>query len=355
MSILMPSATDPASKGAPVHFDLGSGRPTGEIRKLTSLLEVSQALADTTNFRGVAAPRGSRSSRNRTMPCAAPSRWPRPSRRRSKSWRRPPGGVTAPGPRACRAGRLPGRCSRRAAPSSCRVRPRAAPWPSRAASDAERDVRLRAAAAEPPRDRRPVPRAPLQGGPRLRAHRQVLRRRRLDDRAGDQGAAAGRGRAAAPGRRRTRTCGGSCASATTSRTSSAPAARCARSTSRWRRSRAPTPPCCIRGESGTGKELIAHAIHYNSQRADEAVRQGQLRGAARHADRVGALRLREGRVHRRRSAASRAASSWPTAARCSSTRSATSTSRPRSSCCACCRSASSSASAASSRSRSTSG
>ena len=51
MSILMPSATDPASKGAPVHFDLGSGRPTGEIRKLTSLLEVSQALADATNFR----------------------------------------------------------------------------------------------------------------------------------------------------------------------------------------------------------------------------------------------------------------------------------------------------------------
>ena len=35
----------------------------------------------------------------------------------------------------------------------------------------------------------------------------------------------------------------------------------------------------IRGESGTGKELIAHAIHYNSPRA-EAVHQGELRGAA---------------------------------------------------------------------------
>src|SRR3954465_2652609 len=32
-------------------FDLGAGRPTGEIRKLTSLLEVSQALANATNFK----------------------------------------------------------------------------------------------------------------------------------------------------------------------------------------------------------------------------------------------------------------------------------------------------------------
>ena len=32
-------------------FDLGTGRPSGEIRKLTSLLEVSQALANATNFK----------------------------------------------------------------------------------------------------------------------------------------------------------------------------------------------------------------------------------------------------------------------------------------------------------------
>jgi len=32
-------------------FDLGAGRPTGEIRKLTSLLEVSQALSTATNFK----------------------------------------------------------------------------------------------------------------------------------------------------------------------------------------------------------------------------------------------------------------------------------------------------------------
>ena len=39
----------------------------------------------------------------------------------------------------------------------------------------------------------------------------------------------------------------------------------------------------IRGESGTGKEMIAHAIHYNSPRGEEAVHQGELRGAARAA------------------------------------------------------------------------
>ena len=87
----------------------------------------------------------------------------------------------------------------------------------------------------------------------------------------------------------------------------------------------------------------------------EAVREGQLRGAAREPDRVRAVRLREGRVHRRAGSARRAASSWPRAARCSSTRSATSTWARRSSCCACCRSASSSGSAAPRRSRSTSG
>ena len=54
----------------------------------------------------------------------------------------------------------------------------------------------------------------------------------------------------------------------------------------------------IRGESGTGKEMIAHAIHYNSAAGPEAVRQGQLRRASRVADRVRAVRLRARRVHR---------------------------------------------------------
>ena len=59
---------------------------------------------------------------------------------------------------------------------------------------------------------------------------------------------------------------------------------------------------------------------------EEAVHQGELRRAARQPDRVGAVRLREGRVHRRASSARRGGSSSPKAARCSSTRSATSTS-----------------------------
>ena len=53
------------------------------------------------------------------------------------------------------------------------------------------------------------------------------------------------------------------------RTSSAPAGRCSRSTSRWPRWRRPNTTVLIRGESGTGKELIAHAIHYNSPRAEK--------------------------------------------------------------------------------------
>ena len=81
----------------------------------------------------------------------------------------------------------------------------------------------------------------------------------------------------------------------------------------------------IRGESGTGKELIAHAIHYNSLRAKKPFIKVSCAALPDSADRVGAVRLREGRVHRRRSSARRAASSWPRAARCSSTRSATST------------------------------
>lgn len=45
----VPVSDTSSERGA--RFDLGTGRPSGEIRKLTSLLEVSQALANATNFK----------------------------------------------------------------------------------------------------------------------------------------------------------------------------------------------------------------------------------------------------------------------------------------------------------------
>ena len=62
-----------------------------------------------------------------------------------------------------------------------------------------------------------------------------------------------------------------------------------------------------------------------------------------HAARERAVRPRARRLHRRARAQAAAASSWPTAARCSSTRSASCRWRCRPSCCACCRSRRSSA------------
>ena len=109
----------------------------------------------------------------------------------------------------------------------------------------------------------------------------------------------------------------------------------------------------IRGESGTGKELVANALHYREPAPRQAARQDELRGASPRARRERALRPREGRVHRRDRAARGQVRGRATAARSSSTRSATCRSRRRRSSCARSRRRSSSASAATSRSGST--
>ena len=56
----------------------------------------------------------------------------------------------------------------------------------------------------------------------------------------------------------------------------------------------------IVGESGTGKELVARAIHQRSPVGERAVRRRAHRRHSAGADRLRAVRPREGRLHRRR-------------------------------------------------------
>ena len=106
----------------------------------------------------------------------------------------------------------------------------------------------------------------------------------------------------------------------------------------------------ITGESGTGKELVARALHDTARRAPTAVRRAQHRGDPARSARVRAVRPRDAARSPARRARAAAASSRPTAARCSSTRSATCRSTCRRACCACWPTASSTASAATRRS-----
>ena len=107
----------------------------------------------------------------------------------------------------------------------------------------------------------------------------------------------------------------------------------------------------IHGESGVGKELVARADPPQQPAQPRAVRAGELRGDSRGADRVGAVRPREGLVHRRDREADRQVRAGrprhdlPRRSRRHERR------RRRPRCCACCRKARSSGSDRRGRSR----
>ena len=102
----------------------------------------------------------------------------------------------------------------------------------------------------------------------------------------------------------------------------------------------------IQGESGTGKDVVAKAIHYASSPRRQAVHEHHLHRPDGIAARVRDVRPRARRVHRREDARRRDCSRSPTAARCSSTRSATWARSCSRRCCASSRTRRSSAWAA---------
>ena len=107
----------------------------------------------------------------------------------------------------------------------------------------------------------------------------------------------------------------------------------------------------ITGESGTGKEVVARTLHFAGPRAQMPFVPDQLHGDPGGPARERAVRPRARRLHRRARHASAACSRRRTAARSSSTRSATWAPASRASSCACSRTARSARSAARSRSK----
>ena len=97
------------------------------------------------------------------------------------------------------------------------------------------------------------------------------------------------------------------------------------------------------GETGVGKERFARTLHQMSKRRQGPFVADQLRGDAQRPDRIRTVRRRERRLSPGRIPRAWASSSAPTAAPCSSTKSANCRSPPRPSCCACCRKARSNA------------
>jgi transcriptional regulator with PAS, ATPase and Fis domain len=112
--------------------------------------------------------------------------------------------------------------------------------------------------------------------------------------------------------------------------------------SRARRAAVLNTTVLLLGETGTGKELLAQAIHSASPRARHpfiAVNVAAIPDTLLEAEFFG---VAPAPTPAPTSAGATASSSWPMAAPCFSTRSATCRSRCRPSCCARCRSASSS-------------
>ena len=108
----------------------------------------------------------------------------------------------------------------------------------------------------------------------------------------------------------------------------------------------------ITGESGTGKERVAHLIHRESPRREAPFIRVNCAALSETFSRA-SCSATSAAPSPARTRAARAASNWPTAARCCSTRSARSRPRCKPSCCACSKRKNSSASAAARRSRST--